>query len=189
MDKQIFSIFETLQVGIHPEQRRRLAVIDLEDFSGVERKVREHFVELGRELSAGYVERGIYALKQYYAVALLDPANAHAVSRVIDPFWHAHILHTEQYMEFCNRVVGEYMHHQPLDHARPDHVAIIRRLYGYTLEVLTRFFSVVSPEFWPNKVMDAELICMHKGNQTIYSLVQEYRLLEPSFRGTGSLRA
>lgn len=189
MSKQHLSIFSALQVTIHPEQRQRLLTIDLEDFSGVERKVREHFVELGQEVSDDYINRGINALKQYYAIALLDPANAHAVSRTVDPFWHAHILHTEQYMGFCNRVVGEYMHHQPLDHARLDHVDIIRRLYGYTLEVLMQFFSVVNPEFWPSKVTDAELICMHKGNQTIYSSVQAYRLIEPSLRGTGSLRA
>ena len=189
MSQKPLSIFSSLRVSIHPEQQRRLSVIDHEDFSGVERKVREHFAELGQRFSDDYINRGIHALKQYYAVALLDPANAHAVSRPVDPFWHAHILHTEQYMEFCDCVVGEYMHHQPLDHARLDHVRVIRRLYGYTIEVMEKFFITVDSEFWPAEVGDAELICMHKGNQDIYQAVQAYRLLEPNARGAGSLRA
>jgi hypothetical protein len=31
----------------------------------------------------------------------------------IDEVWHAHILHTKDYVEFCNRVFNEYLHHSP----------------------------------------------------------------------------
>lgn len=31
----------------------------------------------------------------------------------IDDVWHAHILHTEDYMNFCNEVFGYYLHHHP----------------------------------------------------------------------------
>lgn len=34
-------------------------------------------------------------------------------SREIDEAWHAHILHTERYHEFCERVFGRYLHHRP----------------------------------------------------------------------------
>lgn len=31
----------------------------------------------------------------------------------MDEVWHAHILHTKDYMEFCDHVYGEFLHHQP----------------------------------------------------------------------------
>lgn len=31
----------------------------------------------------------------------------------IDEVWHAHILHTEEYAEFCQNVFGFYLHHHP----------------------------------------------------------------------------
>ena len=34
-------------------------------------------------------------------------------SRVVDQVWHAHILFTQEYTEFCNRIIGTYVHHQP----------------------------------------------------------------------------
>lgn len=183
----VLSLFSTLIVELHPEQKKRLAVIEMEDYSGVIRKTLEHFSEIGFSAPDGYVERGIYALKQYYAVAMLDPANAHAVSRPVDPFWHAHVLHTEQYAEFCNRVVGEYMHHRPLNHGNKKHVAVIRRLYDYTLDVLPKLFSVVDGEFWLTGAPDEMLICWHKGNQEIYRALQPMRLFEPNSRGVGYL--
>lgn len=34
-------------------------------------------------------------------------------SKDIDDAWHAHILHTEDYMKFCEETFGCYLHHQP----------------------------------------------------------------------------
>lgn len=31
----------------------------------------------------------------------------------IDEVWHAHILHTEEYYEFCQRAFGFFLHHHP----------------------------------------------------------------------------
>lgn len=31
----------------------------------------------------------------------------------MDEVWHAHILHTQDYMEFCQQVFGGYLHHFP----------------------------------------------------------------------------
>jgi hypothetical protein len=111
---------------------------------------------------------------------MLDPANAHAISRQLDPFWHAHILFTENYVAFCDKVVGEYMHHRPLDHANVPELRLVRRLYDYSAVVIRQIFSIVDDDFWPTKVNDVELICMHKGNQHLYREMQKYRLFEPN---------
>lgn len=33
--------------------------------------------------------------------------------REIDAMWHEFILHTRDYMDFCQEYFGEYLHHQP----------------------------------------------------------------------------
>ena len=110
--------------------------IDDEDFSGVRRKVAEEFKKQGRVVDDAYLDAGIFALKLYYALPVVDPLNMHAVSDELDPFWHMHILHTKQYAAFCEETVGTFMHHDPLDHAQATAVAQVRFLYGYTVTVL-----------------------------------------------------
>eukprot|EP01043_Picozoa_sp_COSAG02_P029112 COSAG02_NODE_1797_length_10902_cov_25.030177_8_plen_678_part_00 len=34
-------------------------------------------------------------------------------SKLVDELWHRHILDSERYMEFCQQVAGEYLHHVP----------------------------------------------------------------------------
>ena len=161
----------------------RIRIIDEEDYGGVVRKVAEEGNKLGVQYSEEYLQRGVHALKQYYAVALLDPANAHAISAEVDPFWHAHILHSKQYMDFCQSTVGEYMHHVPLDRDDPAQMVEIRRLYNYTIRVLRDIFITVDESMWPAEPTDMQLICWHKGNQEIYPTVQPYRIYEPTPEG------
>lgn len=178
------SIAHSILVPVTDDQSRRLERIDSENYSGVARKVAEdHLATFGRVLGSGYIERGIFALKQYYAIAMLDPANAHAVTLPIDPFWHAHILFTSQYRCFCDDVVGEYMDHVPLDKGDRRQVENVGQLYSYTLSKLPVLFDHVDAEFWPRQISEADLICYHKGNQSIYLALQADRLFEPSPAG------
>lgn len=34
-------------------------------------------------------------------------------SQDIDEVWHAHILHSKEYTDFCKLVFGDYLHHNP----------------------------------------------------------------------------
>ena len=115
----------------------------------------------GFETTQEWLDEGVLALKQYYAVALLDPFNRHAVSDAIDPFWHAHILHTKQYAEFCDNVFHHYVHHIPLDHADTQAVGLMRKLYDYTYQVYEDMFGYVNPEFFASQLEDERLVCMH----------------------------
>lgn len=49
----------------------------------------------------------LYLNKKYGKKYMLPP------SKDIDCAWHAHILYTEDYVNFCNSVFGEYFHHRP----------------------------------------------------------------------------
>lgn len=180
---RIPSIWSVLAVEIPISLRARIDAIDAEDYFGVIRKVREHALETtGRDVSDEELRAGILALKQYYVVPVLDPANAHALSAALDPYWHAHILHTEAYMAFCERVVGGYMHHRPLDHASAHDVAGVRRLYAYTIRVFGVLFNKTDPRFWPQALQDKDLVCAH-ANDLRYQPDSSLWFFEPSAEG------
>jgi hypothetical protein len=33
----------------------------------------------------------------------------------VDPVWHAHVLHTQDYIAMCRTHAGFYIHHQPME--------------------------------------------------------------------------
>ncbi len=35
-------------------------------------------------------------------------------SKVVDIFWHTHILFTQKYFQDCDAVFGHYLHHEPV---------------------------------------------------------------------------
>jgi len=45
------------------------------------------------------------------------PDTAFAPSVLVDQGWHAFILYTRDYAEFCDRIAGRFLHHQPTDGA------------------------------------------------------------------------
>lgn len=154
-----------LTSAILPFHLGKIREIDASDFGGVRWKTKETLAKQGIRVDEEYIDEGILALKQYYAITILDPLNMHAVSDLVDPFWHAHILHTEEYIDFCNRTVGGYMHHSPLDHGRAKHVQGVDRLYRYTSKCFRKFFTYVNPTFFPLHLKDENLLCAHFGTE------------------------
>lgn len=161
---------ETIKVPLSRQQSAAVARIDVEDFSGTMRKVAEELEKMGERTTPEFLAAGVLALKQYYLLPIIDPRNAHAVSDTIDPFWHAHILHTRQYAAFCDDVLGSFMHHEPLDHGRARDVAGVRFLYDYTREVMEKAFNYLDDRFYPVSLVDERLVCTHG---------QSYRGVDP----------
>jgi hypothetical protein len=155
----------------------RIDRVDAEDFEGVKRLVKKELAKQGQVVSAEYLDAGVLALKQYYLVALLDPKNRHAVSDAIDPFWHAHILHTSQYMSFCDDVFQQYLPHVPLDHEDQDAVAVVARLYQHTANVYGDMFKHVDEHFYPRSVSTERLICYH--SQVTTDSIRQHALFAP----------
>lgn len=105
------TFINTIKISLSPLHIEKIKLIDNFDFSKTAKKVDRDT----HGLTSKYLAEGIENLKRYYVVALLDPLNEHAVSRYVDPFWHAHVLHTKEYIEFCSTVFDQYIQHQPLD--------------------------------------------------------------------------
>ena len=74
------------------------------------RKLRQHFAGLDAK-SAELVERGF---RQFF-MACARSAGRHVAmpSTVVDAYWHALILDTKAYADWCDRTLGRFLHHLP----------------------------------------------------------------------------
>lgn len=75
----------------------------------------------------------------------IELAKNHKVSpsHAVDEFWHFHILNTRDYIDFCDRYVGRYLHHTPSTSPMKDQ-------YCETLQLYYDVFSETPPpSIWP----------------------------------------
>lgn len=154
---------EHMRIKLGSFQMERIRRIDAENFNSVLKKCAEDLSVMGYVISPEYLLAGEFALKQYHAIAMIDPRNEHAISDTLDPFWHAQILHTQEYVAFCNELVGHYIHHQPLDHDDKVMVARLKVLYPYTTSLIKDVFDEVDEHFFPLPIPDSRLVCLHCG--------------------------
>ena len=53
------------------------------------------------------------AYRRFLALNLLYPGETLAVNRIIDEYWHNHILDTLKYAQDCDLIFGSFLHHYP----------------------------------------------------------------------------
>ncbi|WP_028055629.1 hypothetical protein [Sinorhizobium medicae] len=93
-------------------------------------------------------------LKRFLVIASLFPQESFSMAGPTDDLWHEFILFTKEYIQFCELVGGEYIHHSPtVDDGEDDLPAgMERRLTGYQ-NFLSRYRSVFAeeppPHIWP----------------------------------------
>lgn len=156
------SLLSQIKLNLTDFHKKKIELIDNFDYSNVVWKVRQE-----SSLSKDYIMQGINNLKRYYVVALLDPLNEHAVSDLVDPFWHTHILFTKEYVNFCNEIFQGYIHHTPLNQSHHAEVKKVENLYGYTIDTYNKIFHTVDQNWWPELGFDNDLkvnmrpICTH----------------------------
>lgn len=89
---------------------QRTAEVDL---SHVCRKVMHPNPNIGYGWSAEFTERLVAEYRIFFAMHAAFPKVALPPSRVMDLFWHEHILDTRAYFADCDYVAGHYIHHMP----------------------------------------------------------------------------
>ena len=74
-----------------------------------------------------------------------NPESHLAPSEAVDAGWHAFILHTREYAEFCSRIAGRFIHHRPAGagEARDERQAI-----GVTIAAMRAAGLPVDPGMW-----------------------------------------
>lgn len=66
----------------------------------------------------------------------------------VDQFWHAHILHTKQYVEDCNRLFGKYMHHEPFHNLSEKDADDAKYDYSRMLSTYEKHFNQKPNAIW-----------------------------------------
>lgn len=107
-----------------------LVVIALPITAKIKQRGRERFIDDHRfpsliskavldsypHLSTAQVQQVLLGLKQYFQ--LCNHAGRQLVampSQVVDVAWHAYILSTRQYQQFCQNAFGRFLHHTPAE--------------------------------------------------------------------------
>lgn len=72
------------------------------------------------QVSTGYAERVMSQALAFLKACALNPGAGLAPSRAVDVGWHAFVLHTREYAEFCDRVAGRFVHHTPTGQGHAD---------------------------------------------------------------------
>lgn len=69
----------------------------------------------GRDHNLSYqdAERHVFELRRFLALCALNSAQPYGMRGQIDEAWHTFIMFTRDYADFCRRVAGRFIHHQP----------------------------------------------------------------------------
>lgn len=92
------------------------------------------------------------------ALAFLATLSRHPdlrPSRLVDLGWHAFLLHTREYAEFCDRIAGRFLHHEPDDGA----TSVERRSSAEVWHAIIDAGYVVDPEMWAHPANCGEVGC------------------------------
>jgi hypothetical protein len=76
--------------------------------------LRQSVLAKGKFTKPGEYEVVFLELKKFIALAHLYGGPIAMLSPEVDYLWHEFILFTRKYIDFCNRFLGSYLHHEPL---------------------------------------------------------------------------
>lgn len=88
-----------------------LSEIDNLDFYLLKKKLQDN--EDGEGWTLQQCESAEILYKRFLKLILLYPNEKLVPSKVIDTFWHYHILDTRHYIKTTKQIFGEYIHHYP----------------------------------------------------------------------------
>jgi len=126
-----------------------IAAIEALDLEPVKRRMMD--VELGegwtREYAQG-VERG-YRNYLTMLASYQEDAEDIVLSKDVDEFWHTHILQTIKYTEDCERVFGQYLHHNPhIGERKPEDLEKKAALTEKTRRLYQKKFGAAGGAAW-----------------------------------------
>ncbi|MFB9684193.1 glycine-rich domain-containing protein [Amycolatopsis plumensis] len=99
------------------------------------------------DLPHALAERIVDQTLAFLCACATERGSGLAPSPLVDLGWHAFILHTKEYAEFCDRVAGGYIHHVP----EPDRDTSIAHRYAELTRAVSAIASAgfpVDPDLW-----------------------------------------
>ncbi|HET6530030.1 MAG TPA: hypothetical protein VFH03_05370 [Actinoplanes sp.] len=90
---------------------RRLTAVDAYQFPA---SVRQRFTFEHPDLTPDQVRTVEDGTRQWFRLAARHPRVKLSMPSVaVDALWHEMVLHTRDYQEFCDQVLGRFLHHEP----------------------------------------------------------------------------
>lgn len=83
-----------------------------------------------------------------FLAACATAAQPLAPSRDVDLGWHAFLVHTRDYAEFCETVAGRFIHHVPHDNDREGGDEETQAVLDRSVEAIRRAGYIVDEELW-----------------------------------------
>lgn len=78
--------------------------------------VRMKFRDARPDLEAAQEHQVFEGLRDYFTICAQARGRFVAMpSQVVDDAWHAFILHTRYYQDFCDKALGRFLHHTPAE--------------------------------------------------------------------------
>ncbi|WP_097992672.1 glycine-rich domain-containing protein [Streptomyces sp. f51] len=99
------------------------------------------------EMKAEFAHRGVGQMLAFLATGV-DSEEPVRPSPMVDDFWHAFLLHTKAYREFCTDRLGKFVDHQPGFLDKDEHGGG-KALRARTVDAITTAGYMVDSEFWP----------------------------------------
>jgi hypothetical protein len=101
------------KTGVKKDDLSSIFMVDIEnvDFTMVKLKIQDK--EEGLGWTANQCDDAEFEYKRFLALKRTYPHKDIVPNKVVDLFWHQHILDTKKYAEDCEIVFGYFMHHFP----------------------------------------------------------------------------
>ncbi|MFD7407776.1 glycine-rich domain-containing protein [Streptomyces sp. NPDC059866] len=99
------------------------------------------------QLTEEKADRGVGQMLAFLA-ACAHSEKPLSPSPLVDNFWHAFLLHTKAYREFCQQTFGRFLDHQP-GYLNPEEHGGGKVLRARTVDAVTLAGYEIDMEFWP----------------------------------------
>ena len=97
--------------------------------------------------------------RRYLAIVAAHPGEKLPISSKVDDLWHAHILHTKDYVDFTQALAGRLIGHVPTK-SEDERQALECCYINGTLKRYLEMFEEEAPEnFWPRTAGSICLDC------------------------------
>lgn len=126
----------TKSTGVNPPNSRQVNEVLNFDLSPIRKRLQAQSL-----LSESLIDLALLEYRRFMALVALEKKMFPMCSPEIDEVWHTHLLFTRNYSQFCERVFGEFLHHEPeLSSIAPRH----RDFKGF-FAAYERWFGMPSP--------------------------------------------
>lgn len=102
-------------------------------------------VQIDENTDPGTADRIVEQTLAFLAACALNPGARLVPSKMVDAGWHAFILHTCEYAEFCHRIAERFIHHRP---AAPDEPEAGTSALGATVAAIRAAGFTADPGLW-----------------------------------------